>query len=124
MTDNVCPDCAAPAGEAHDAGCDVARCLVTGLQRLGCRAGHDCGEDRWSTQLTVTLPTAFDPAMFVVRFGRDTNDLPGLWLECRQPGVHLIGSSAQDLELYADHSLADLLRRATQHWERYHPEST
>ncbi len=52
----TCPDCAAPVGTAHDAGCDVARCLATGLQRLSCDgedweppyADHDCGQDVWS----------------------------------------------------------------------------
>lgn len=48
MTDQ-CPDCAVPTGAPHAAGCDVARCLVTGLQRLSCRhLAHDCGEDVWS----------------------------------------------------------------------------
>lgn len=48
-----CPDCDVAVGEAHvfdeyDGGCDVARCLVTGLQRLGCEADHDCGRDVWT----------------------------------------------------------------------------
>lgn len=47
-----CPDCDVPVGEAHiydeiDSGCDVARCLVTGLQRLMCDLDHDCGQDVW-----------------------------------------------------------------------------
>jgi hypothetical protein len=47
----TCPDCA--VGEAHeydeyDGGCDVARCLVTGLQRPMCDLDHDCGRDVWS----------------------------------------------------------------------------
>ena len=37
------PDCAVAVGEPHaydeyDGGCGVARCLVTGLQRVCCRA--------------------------------------------------------------------------------------
>jgi hypothetical protein len=52
-----CPDCDVAVGEPHidngvDGGCDVARCLVTGLQRLTCgldHAGdHDCGRDVWT----------------------------------------------------------------------------
>lgn len=49
----TCPDCAVAVGEAHiydecDGGCDVARCLVTGLQRLMCDLDHDCGRDVWT----------------------------------------------------------------------------
>lgn len=48
-----CPDCGVEVGEAHivdpvDGGCDVARCLVTGLQRLMCDADHDCGREVWT----------------------------------------------------------------------------
>jgi hypothetical protein len=52
-----CPDCDVAVGEAHvndeaDGGCDVARCLVTGPQRLTCEADHaadhDCGRDVWT----------------------------------------------------------------------------
>jgi hypothetical protein len=48
-----CPDCDVAVGEAHsydevNGGCDVARCLVTGLQRLSCGHSHDCGHDVWS----------------------------------------------------------------------------
>ncbi|MGE5829738.1 MAG: hypothetical protein ACM30G_15460 [Micromonosporaceae bacterium] len=47
-----CPDCAVGVGQEHRAGCDVARCLVTGLQRLRCRPllrdNHDCGAAVWS----------------------------------------------------------------------------
>jgi hypothetical protein len=47
-----CPDCDVAVGKAHLShdydGCDVARCLVTGLQRLSCEADHDHGQDVWS----------------------------------------------------------------------------
>lgn len=43
-----CPDCGVRAGEEHDAGCDVARCLITGHQRLSCDQGHDCGRNVWT----------------------------------------------------------------------------
>ncbi|PXY18287.1 hypothetical protein [Prauserella flavalba] len=48
-----CPDCDVEVGEAHiydevDGGCDVARCLVTGYQRLMCDLDHDCGRDVWT----------------------------------------------------------------------------
>ncbi len=42
-----CNDCGAQHGEAHADGCDVARCLWTGGQRLQCAGGHDCGQDVW-----------------------------------------------------------------------------
>ena len=35
-----CPDCAVEPGMAHDEGCDVARCLFTGWQRLMCGGNH------------------------------------------------------------------------------------
>lgn len=48
-----CPDCDVAVGEAHihdedDGGCDIARCLMTGLQRLTCDLDHDCGQDLWT----------------------------------------------------------------------------
>jgi hypothetical protein len=39
-----CPDCNALPGAEHKDGCDVARCLHHGRQRLGCDSGHCCGE--------------------------------------------------------------------------------
>lgn len=58
-----CPDCGAALNEAHLDGCDVARCALTGHQRLmheiqrdGARDvgepipaeyDHDCGHDLW-----------------------------------------------------------------------------
>lgn len=32
----LCGDCGVAIGMAHDPGCDVARCLVYGHQRLAC----------------------------------------------------------------------------------------
>jgi hypothetical protein len=47
-----CPDCAAESGQAHVEGCDLARCLRSGRQRLQCAAQgsafHDCGQDEWT----------------------------------------------------------------------------
>ncbi|PSL51377.1 hypothetical protein B0I31_1216 [Saccharothrix carnea] len=43
-----CPDCEVATGQPHVEGCDVARCLRTGLQRLSCEHEHDCGKDTWS----------------------------------------------------------------------------
>ena len=41
----VCWDCGARIGDPHLDGCDVARCLATGDQRLACDDdGHDCGD--------------------------------------------------------------------------------
>lgn len=44
-----CHDCGAKPGEPHQDGCDTARCLVTGMQRLSCEEDHDdCGDDIWT----------------------------------------------------------------------------
>lgn len=45
-----CNDCAVAPGTPHLNGCDVARCMFTGEQRLGCdRHEHDdCGDDVWT----------------------------------------------------------------------------
>jgi hypothetical protein len=43
-----CPDCGVVPGSQHEDGCDVARCLSTGGQRLSCHQSHDCGEDVWT----------------------------------------------------------------------------
>lgn len=44
----ACPDCGAVIDEPHDDGCDVARCLATGMQRLLCSEDEHCGQDIWS----------------------------------------------------------------------------
>lgn len=41
-----CPDCHVAVGEPHSRGCDLARCLKTGLQR--CADERDCGRDVWT----------------------------------------------------------------------------
>lgn len=64
-----CPDCAAKIDAEHDAGCDVARCLETGLQRLSCRDEHDCGQDVW----TGLCPGLIEAA----EYGVDLNTLTG-----------------------------------------------
>lgn len=50
-----CPDCGVKPGVAHETGCDWARCLHTGGQRLQHEgtilertSGHDCGRDVWT----------------------------------------------------------------------------
>jgi hypothetical protein len=66
-----CNDCGAEVGEEHADGCDVARCLAYGSQRIQCGPGsrlvpfrvdpghvevvhvfdgHDCGRDVWTGQ--------------------------------------------------------------------------
>jgi hypothetical protein len=44
----TCGGCGVKPGEDHDGGCDVARCLVTGGQRISCGARHDCGNQAWA----------------------------------------------------------------------------
>ena len=69
-----CHDCGAQAGGIHDDGCDVARCLHTGQQRLACRMfgpllgqePHDCGRDAW---------LGYDP-------DQRQAALHGLWVYC------------------------------------------
>lgn len=71
MTDlKACSDCAVQPDEEHTGGCDVARCMAYGTQRVQCQPGarmvvrgfypwgspivdwepdgHDCGRDVWS----------------------------------------------------------------------------
>lgn len=56
MNESECTDCIAEVGEPHSDGCDVARCLWTGQQRLACQSigpllgqePHDCGQDVWT----------------------------------------------------------------------------
>jgi hypothetical protein len=43
-----CRDCDAAVGEAHQPICWTARCLATGLRRVDCPGGHDCGRDLWT----------------------------------------------------------------------------
>lgn len=55
---STCPDCGVVPSAAHLENCDVARCLVTGHQRLTCHLywldddtpdpAHDCGADVWT----------------------------------------------------------------------------
>lgn len=45
-----CHDCGARVGMPHEDGCDVARCMWSGGQRLSCLMSHDCGEDVWTGQ--------------------------------------------------------------------------
>lgn len=45
-----CQDCGAQPGQPHADGCDTARCLQTGMQRLSCTMRHNCGDDIWAGQ--------------------------------------------------------------------------
>jgi hypothetical protein len=77
-----CPDCDAAVGEAHiydevNGGCDVARCLMTGLQRLTCETDHDCGQDVW----TGWWPGQLDCERLGWMLGPDLPDLNRLYTE-------------------------------------------
>jgi hypothetical protein len=68
-----CGDCAVSAGQLHSDGCDVARCLMAGGQRLSCPEDHDHGRDVW----TGTWP------------GELEREPPpdGVWMETEEIGV-------------------------------------
>ena len=65
----------------HDDGCDMARCLHTGQQRLACQTfgpllgqeSHDCGKDPW---------LGYDP-------DADRAAIYGLWCWCPPTGSPL-----------------------------------
>lgn len=74
-----CGDCAAKPGEPHSPGCDVARCLATGGQRLSCDRDHesgdlDCGREIWSG----TWPGEAD----CIRFGWYSKFTDDGWVRC------------------------------------------
>lgn len=59
VVDDPCGDCGVIVGFAHREGCDVARCLWTGRQRISCdefmdgnfnrvKGRHDCGNEVWT----------------------------------------------------------------------------
>lgn len=67
-----CQDCGVPPGQPHADGCDTARCLATGYQRLSCGREHeagdlDCGQDVW----TGTWP-GVDDAIRLGWYARET----------------------------------------------------
>ena len=43
----TCPGCGVEAGARHGDGCDVARCLWTGMQRLACDGEWNRELSRW-----------------------------------------------------------------------------
>ena len=92
----ACQDCGAIPGYPHDEGCDTARCLRTGMQRLQCgvrpvfalgeyltheeydpHPGEDCGQDIW----TGIWPGEED----CIRLGWFARFIPGAtpcWVPC------------------------------------------
>ncbi|GGN23820.1 hypothetical protein GCM10011609_76900 [Lentzea pudingi] len=72
-----CPDCAVSIDEEHVDGCDVARCLVTGLQQLSCPHDHDCGIDVW----TGRWPGDADCERLDLMIGLGLPDVRRLYLE-------------------------------------------
>lgn len=56
MDGKPCPDCDVAIGQEHERGCDVARCLVCGIQRLICREHVDQPPfDVWTGELPDLL---------------------------------------------------------------------
>jgi hypothetical protein len=53
-----CPDCHVAVGQPHADGCDVARCLATGGQRLSCGGHDDCGQQVWTGHWPGTVECA------------------------------------------------------------------
>lgn len=66
-----CPDCHVGIGQAHPEGCDVARCLATGLQRLGHAESCHCPQYVW----TARWPGEAACAEFGWMLGPDLPDL-------------------------------------------------
>lgn len=78
MTED-CPDCGVRPGEEHHEACDVARCLMTGMQRLTCLEEHDHGRQAW----TGRWPGVAE----CVEFGWWAYLAPGCgWVRCDGPG--------------------------------------
>ena len=51
VANKKCPDCGVAPGKLHTPGCDVARCLECGGQRLSC----DCNDDKGYGDIWIGL---------------------------------------------------------------------
>lgn len=51
----LCPRCLVEVGVPHTQDCVIARCLITGRQRVQCSEDHDCGQQEWSGVYPGTL---------------------------------------------------------------------
>lgn len=83
-TPDACPDCGVSPGEPHEDGCDVARCLFTGRQRLMCDGNEGLPHVMQDVpHIDQPIPGGYVP----VDCGRDI--WTGLWpgeAECREYG--------------------------------------
>ena len=89
-----CPDCGVSPGQRHKHNCDVERCSVCGLQRLGC----DCeGHDRYFARWTGIWPGAAEADYL----GIDLNELTVSFSNVlfRKPDSQTQKMTKSDLEL-------------------------
>lgn len=94
-----CPDCGVQPGSGHREGCDVARCLNTGIQRLQCDCGK-CGDDIWTgfwpgvKECYEQKLVCFDTATRTVMFDLTENALRQI---CSKQKKSALGTHINDL---------------------------
>lgn len=97
-TPGSCPDCGVSPGGQHEDGCDVARCLFTGRQRLQC--------DGYLPHALQDVPHIGQPSpgcLVPVDCGRDI--WTGLWpgeAECREYGWYSWFRAPEPGETYGE----------------------
>ena len=77
-----CPDCGAPIGERHRAGCDIERCPHCGWQALGCALFHGDGPRREAWNGKWPGEDDCERLNFFVHGDPDFADLNRLFTDC------------------------------------------